>query len=447
MTKVIFRFDTEDYVNKNAADGVLRVINVLNNAGVKGVFSIVGEFAKALREWGREDIVEALKQHRIGTHSLRHSHHPTINEYTDIEDFDEALRLFMEDEQKCLDILKEVFGLGKIDSCCAPGASVSYVAQYGYSELGVAAHVGGGGYFGDRNHGRVTKYANILTVKTSHYLDEIHTFTKPYIDGLLDGIAENDDFCVFCHHPAMNVVDTFFDALNYNGENVPREGWIKSPERSEADKALWIENFEYLVKKVCEDERFCVVTDEYIINNYFTDPRVINRETLRQIKPLIDEAFFPVTQPDSYCLSDIFYACRDLLLGKEEYVCGKAYGLLSAPYAISGSVTVKAADMRESAKGLGDGFIPEKIRVGHIDMGPADWMRAALCLLTEGGGTVTVREGAWQVDLSNFPEINGSTFKGSWVHAASFEDRFISDRIRLQLWTAMLPKNTERFIY
>ena len=40
MTKVIFRFDTEDFVNEKAADGILRVIRVLEEFGVRGCFAV-----------------------------------------------------------------------------------------------------------------------------------------------------------------------------------------------------------------------------------------------------------------------------------------------------------------------------------------------------------------------------------------------------------------------
>ena len=81
MTKVIFRFDTEDFVNKNAADGILHVIRVLDEYNVRGVLVIVGKFAEALRDWGRPDIIEALKRHEIGIHSLAVPTHPLPEGY------------------------------------------------------------------------------------------------------------------------------------------------------------------------------------------------------------------------------------------------------------------------------------------------------------------------------------------------------------------------------
>jgi peptidoglycan/xylan/chitin deacetylase (PgdA/CDA1 family) len=131
MPKVIFRFDTEDYVNLQAADGVLNAIKPLNEAGIKGTFVVVAKFAEELKRLGRTDIIDALKEHDIGTHSYGHSLHPTLNEYTDLEDYDEALRIFNETESMGNEILKDVFGIDEIKTYCGPGASISYFRQNG----------------------------------------------------------------------------------------------------------------------------------------------------------------------------------------------------------------------------------------------------------------------------------------------------------------------------
>ena len=86
MTYLVFSFDVEDYINPNAADGILWSAELLRKAGIRGCFNIVARLAEALVAWGREDVIEALKHHEIDLHSMAHSHHPTINEYTDLAD-------------------------------------------------------------------------------------------------------------------------------------------------------------------------------------------------------------------------------------------------------------------------------------------------------------------------------------------------------------------------
>ena len=57
MTDIVFSFDTEDYVNDNAADGILRAAKLLRSEGIKGDFNVVGRLAEKLREWQRDDII------------------------------------------------------------------------------------------------------------------------------------------------------------------------------------------------------------------------------------------------------------------------------------------------------------------------------------------------------------------------------------------------------
>ena len=96
MTDIIFSFDTEDFTSNYAADAIYQEAEIMRQAGITAGFCTVGLLAKQLKNWGRTDVVEALRHHQILSHSYGHSLHPTINEYTDREDFfaayDEAMR-------------------------------------------------------------------------------------------------------------------------------------------------------------------------------------------------------------------------------------------------------------------------------------------------------------------------------------------------------------------
>ena len=66
MTDIIFSFDTEDFTSSVAADAVVQEANLLKKHGIKGGFSVVGLLAKQLQNWGRQDVIDALKEHIIG---------------------------------------------------------------------------------------------------------------------------------------------------------------------------------------------------------------------------------------------------------------------------------------------------------------------------------------------------------------------------------------------
>ena len=90
-TKVILSFDTEDFTSSRAADGILNSVRILEHNGVRGCFAIVGYLARQLLAWKRFDVIEALQRHEIDFHTLGHSMHPSICEYTDKEDYQKAL--------------------------------------------------------------------------------------------------------------------------------------------------------------------------------------------------------------------------------------------------------------------------------------------------------------------------------------------------------------------
>jgi peptidoglycan/xylan/chitin deacetylase (PgdA/CDA1 family) len=65
-----------------------RILESLRTYHIKGVFFITGHMAEKLESF--PVIVDLLNRHEIGYHSSSHSVHPTIFEFTDVEDYKEA---------------------------------------------------------------------------------------------------------------------------------------------------------------------------------------------------------------------------------------------------------------------------------------------------------------------------------------------------------------------
>jgi len=445
MTKIVFSFDVEDYVNPHAADGILYCAEILRKTGIRGCFNIVARLAQALVKWGRTDIIEALKYHELDLHSLAHSYHPTINEYTDLEDYEAAKALFLQNETKARDIISDIFGVDTFFAACPPGASTSYVAHYGYAEMGIPLYVGD--HLTDPVRGRNISNCNLLCTDYHLYLDNfLRESSKEEIDAVFEKAAVEKDMYVLAHHPQKGLVVEHPDILNFNGENTPEAEWKMSTPRPKEESDRFYENFAYLAEKLKNDPRFEIITYEDLAKEILRNPRVIRKEELPMLKAQIDEYFFPVTVPDSYCISDILLACRDFLGGAETHTCGTVFGFLDVPYAIDHPVTVSAEDIRASAGAFGDGFLPTSVMAGAQKIGPADWLRAALEVLC-GAETVTIMPAPWQIDMDQFPKIRDMNLKGSWIHAKSFEDKYLSQRYRLQSWTYHLPKGTQRKIF
>jgi len=442
VTEVVISFDTEDYVDPKAADGILRASRIVRDAGFCPCHNVVARLAEALVQWGRQDIIEELRQCEISTHSLRHSHHPTINEYTDIEDFDEAMRRFRAEEDQALKITQSIIGNEYFAAACPPGDSVSYVATYGYADMGIPVYDGSLVY--DKKLGRPLSYCNMLNLEYHCSMDHFGTMTQEDIRKMADKMAKYE-VAIAYHHPARNTVTQFCDILNFYRENKEGE-WIFADRRPEEEITRFEENLRFFMELLKTDPRFRVVTYTDIAQKY-SSYRVVKPEMIPVLKKALEEDFFPVTVPESLSLADMMLACRDFLLGEKEHVCTKVYGFLKPPYAIGQPVRVSAEGMRASAAQIQDGkFLPEEILVDGKKLGPADWLRAALTILSGEESAVVVPD-VWQIDLNEFPDLRDLDLEGSWVHMLSMKDEYLSDRMRLQSWTIRLPRASQRKIY
>ena len=59
-TKVVFFFDTEDFIQPRSADAIRDIANILSAEGVRGHFAMIGYLGKKLVDWRRMDVLDAL---------------------------------------------------------------------------------------------------------------------------------------------------------------------------------------------------------------------------------------------------------------------------------------------------------------------------------------------------------------------------------------------------
>ena len=445
MTYVTFSFDTEDYVNLNALDCIKNIADILTRNGVKGCFNVVGWMAKLLKDLDREDIIEAIKKHEIDSHSLKHSWHPTINEYTDVEDIEEAIGRFVKEESENIAILKEIFGVDNIPAWCPPGNSTSYAGHYGCDRLGFKVY--GGDELTDRVRFRPISFCNLVCTRYSH--DIVSTLLKLKegdIPSLLDEMAKAE-YVTWANHPQEFIHTAFWDGINFRGKNRPKEEWEPSPERPAEETAELFRKFDLLVKAIKTDDRFKIITYSECAEIYGAEGRVITKDMLPDIAAQIEEYFFPVTTPDSFCIADIVLACRDFLQGKEQHPCEKVYGFVDTSYAIAEEMEFTAEEIALASHQIGNGFLPEKLYINGKAIGVADWLFGAFAVLN-GAENVTLKPRDWQIDMSQFPWVQGELYKNwRWMQGDDFKDEFLSKRLRLQSYTIHLPKGTVRKIY
>ncbi len=433
MTDIIFSFDTEDFTSNRAADAIYREARILEEEGVRGCFCLVGLLAEQLVKWGRTDVLEALSHHEINSHTYGHTLHPMINEYTDIEDVNEAIDRVVKEEGKAVEMIKKATGVDRIYAAVPPGNQKSYAAMYGYHKMGIPIYAD---TFCDTVDGEGAYYCNIYHLAYYEAMECFFNGDEKDVAVLVERVAKRKRAVVYTH-PNAAISNGWWDILNYDKENlVPFGQFLQCPEHPKEKTEKFYNNIRTFVRMIKEDPRFRITTYEEITRELKTEgERVVKIEDIPEIAKKLNESFENIRTPVSLSIADIMLACRDLLLDKKEHKCGDVYGFLSTPYAISEKVTLLARDIKESARLIKDGeFLPTEIKVGNTVVGPADWLFAALNVL-QGENEITIEPRNQLPSLDVIPETRDAYFKGTWRHSDSFEDKYLSDRLRLQAWT------------
>lgn len=443
MTDIIFSFDTEDFTSSRSADGILYEANLFREEGVKGCFLVVGLLAKHLKDWGREDVIEALSHHEIGTHTYGHTLHPMINEYTDIEDFYEAQEELIRQETLGIKYIKETLGVDRVWAACPPGNQKSYVAMYGYHKMGIPIYAD---TFCDTEYGTGAYYCNIFHANYTFGIEWfLRDATEEQIKEKLDELAKRERAVIYTH-PNMIIKEDFWDAVNYHKENlVPFGEWIEPKDLPNEVTETVLKNMRKLIRMVKKDPRFRIITYSQLADELEKEgERVIKIEQIKDLYASLKENLFPVQEPNSLSLADMMLACRDFLTGKAEHKCGDVYGFLSKPYEITKKLTLSKENIISACSQIKDNeFLPEKIKAGDNYIGPADWLLGAMEVIL-GANNVVILPKKQLPSLDCMPEVRDSDFKGTWQHSDSFEDKYLSDRLRYQSWTMRFRKESRK---
>lgn len=443
MTDIIFSFDTEDFTSSRAADGILYEANLFKEEGVKGCFCVVGLLAKHLKEWGRDDVIEALSHHEIGTHTYGHTLHPMINEYTDIEDFYEAQKRLIEEESLGIEYIKSTLGIDRVWAACPPGNQKSYVAMYGYHKMGIPIYAD---TFCDTEWGTGAYYCNIFHANYTFGIEWfLRDATEDDIKKVLNDLAKRERAVIYTH-PNMIIKEDFWDAVNYHKENlVPFGQWIEPKDLPKEITNKVLENMRVLIRMIKNDPRFRIITYSQLASELEKDgERIVKREHIKDLHKSLSNRIFPVQDPMSLSLADMMLACRDFLLGKNEHICGDVYGFLDKPYEIEREITLTSKDVISACDQIKDNeFLPNQIKVGKEYIGPTDWLLGAMEVIL-GKETILISPKPQLPSLDCMPEVRDSNFKGTWQHSDSFEDKYLSDRLRYQAYTMRFRASSRR---
>ena len=435
VTEVLFCFDTEDFTNPRSADGAKELAELFTSEGITAHFVMVGYFARALVERGRYDVIEALKPHLKLSHTLMHSVHPNTSEASETPDLEDAFRVIRPRETLAVGMVAGVTGADRIWGGCPPGSSESAAAYYTWAELGLPFYVGADYTY--NTVGEDVWFCNLRQIPYGFnwewFQDPANGFTP---EKFLDWVARRRRIIVYCH-PNRVHAKTFWDLLNYHrGNNCEWGKWKISEERSAEDVKSYLETIRTCLRRMKADPRFRIVTVAEL-DAAKKPRREIRRGDIPAIRASLRKAFGPVREPASWSISDCFVAAVRLLRGEESYLPALAYGFRTTPKGIKEPATVRREDLVRAARTMDVGrFLPTEIAVGNVRLGPADFLFAALeALETEKDEIAVSPREDQRGGFGPYPALKTLSLKGRWLFTKDFEDRYVSEAIRNQIWT------------
>lgn len=433
-TEVLLTFDTEDFTSPADAEGVKELATICTEEGVTAHFVTAGLMARALVQWGRHDVIEAMKPHLKLSHTLSHSVHPNLLEISDFKDFDTAYSMVRDRELKSLGMVEAATGADRLWGAVPPGNSDSYVALYFWARQGLPFYCGAS--FADGTDGTDVWFCNLRQIPYGMNWERFHT--NGYVldlDKFLSDVAKKKRTIIYCHPNKVHSTE-FWDILNYKGDNLCEWGqWKISPRRNADNVAKYLDCIRKCIRALKADHRFKIVTmDE--LDAMKKPRRAISMADIMPIRESLQKAFGPVREPASWSLSDVFAASVKLLRGEKSFLPGLAYGFLEKPEGVTARTVLRTVDLRKAADEMDvESFLPSAIRVGGQVIGPADFLFAALDVLATGADEVVVEPKPQLPDYGPFPALSRLSFKGTWLHSSNLQDNYLSDRMRWQIWT------------
>lgn len=435
MTTVYFCYDTEDFTSNYASGAILRQGQILRSHGVKGNFNIVGYLARELVRNRRFDVLDELRNHTISFHSLRHSYHPDIMEYTDRADYASAAYELAKQENEGMGMVKAATGVDHFPAAVPPGDCVSYVALYHYADEGIPLYLGAQfETIGEKN----IFYCNAFQVDYHYAMEELFIENETYDRAaLLDEITKYKRVIIM-NHPNKVLYETFWDAENYLKENQnPMFAWREPKRRPKEDVEKYYARLDDLVGALKADPRFEVgcVDDLADWAREQIYGRTVKKTDLPLIRESLEKHFSWLDAPTSLSVADCFLAAKHFLFSEQDFHPGKVRGFLYTPSGVTEKMTLTANEVREIACKIDEkGFLPPYYTYHGKKIGPADLLFAMLDAAM-GKEEIVLLPKDQMCDASRLPTLENQYFRHTWMHGDALADNVLGDRLRLQAWT------------
>ncbi len=255
--QIIFSFDTEDYVDPISNDALLRLAQIHTKHEVPATFGLVGEKARFIHFCGRDDVVEALKDHEVGYHSDHHFILPNwrydprhMPAWVNAQDWDSAMDRLLAEESRGIADIADIFGERPVTQLRNYGDWTPQV-MVAHARLGLGVHA-----YGPIFHNTDPEpiwYCNQLQIANPRHMYEnyMHDWDltpeqklEKHKADVLRHLEEGTPRLGWVNHPTRFISDTWWEDPTWWGhcDDPPRSGWTIPPRLDEetTEQLLWV---------------------------------------------------------------------------------------------------------------------------------------------------------------------------------------------------------------
>lgn len=459
---VLFWFDVEDYITPQSDDALLRLLEIFDRNGVKGIWKIVGEQLRMMERRGRGDIIERLTGHDVGYHTDWHSVHPTVSEYLEPLNWADGAAEFERRERPGMDDMERVFGKGAISCYGQPGSSWGPQAYPVLKDWGIPVYLDELHLIGLNE--QPFWYCNMLNVLrlrqnvTRLNLNEGMAglpAAQAAVSSIVERLRTTGGVASIYYHPNEWVTSEFWDAANFaRGENTPRQSWRLPKLKTPAEVEEGFNAFEAYLRFVRDQPDVEIITAKDLLALYpdRAQGKHLSLATVRSLAAqLCDEiTYLPLDQDAALAPVEAFSLIIGALAG---------YGRMGAlaqnlsfisplgptePYSdasgqpeyVRWNDLVVACTQAEQFIHQG-GYLPSSPAIGEHRMSPARFLATAsgaLVRLLEAGRppeTVALQPGNFTLDRQVTPDR-----AWNWViFPPNFSAPNLVSLAKLQTWT------------
>jgi len=443
-TYVTVVFDVEDYISpvEDSVDEIpLWLAETMTEVGVTGTFFVIGEKARSLEERGRQDVIEAMASHDIGSHTNLGSIHPTVTEILEYADWDQGVQAMLENESTGFEELERIFGV-PVSTLARHGGSYGPQLVYALGQMGK-------GYV----YSPVQLPGKHAVWFCVYYKDELF---NPVFDSLkknfISDIEGLDMISFFACHPTKVRAEQFWDFNFYEGAN-PESDSLKPPALRPAESmATARKNFKRLMQFLKDQESIEVVTISDLMERFSYQPDFINRKDLLRIAEKI-RSTKQVVYDDVYSPSEVFAALTQSLheYGQGGKMPGKLQresplGPMEMPPETAGTSMVSKEDVFELAAASRDvirnqGHLPSQLLAGEGSIGTGSLLHLFSSVYIDLAGKEK-RDSYEVIRFDSYPKENEELiisevegYKDWIVHRTDLDMMHLAEMTRTQLWT------------